>query len=97
MPSRLIDNIGLLVTNDPAVGALTAERSHAAVVLDDDRIAWVGEAGDAPSADERIDADGACVIPGFRNERQVGASLNADGKTLSPQDMDFIRQTLRPA
>jgi aryl-alcohol dehydrogenase-like predicted oxidoreductase len=37
----------------------------------------------------------ACVIPGFRNDRQVRASLSADGKTLSSQDMEFIRSTLK--
>jgi myo-inositol catabolism protein IolS len=36
----------------------------------------------------------ACVIPGFRNERQVKCNLAADGRALSPQDVDFVRQTL---
>jgi imidazolonepropionase len=65
MTSTLIDNIGLLVTNDPAVGPLTAERSNAAVVIEDGRIRWVGDAGAAPDADERLDAQRRCVIPGF--------------------------------
>ena len=57
--SILIDRIGELVTQDgPA-------RRDAAVVVEGDRIAWIGPAADAPAADERIDADGAAVIPGF--------------------------------
>ena len=59
MVSILIDRIGELVTQDgPA-------RRDAAVVVEGDRIAWIGPAADAPAADERIDADGAAVIPGF--------------------------------
>ncbi|MEO7121841.1 MAG: imidazolonepropionase, partial [Lacisediminihabitans sp.] len=65
MTTTLIDNIGLLVTNNPAMGELTAERSDAAVVIDDGKIVWVGDAHGAPDADERIDVDGRCVIPGF--------------------------------
>ena len=63
--SVLVDNIGLLVTNDPAVGTRTAERTGAAVVVDGGAIVWVGDAGAAPDADERVDAGGRCVIPGF--------------------------------
>ncbi|HEY7273370.1 MAG TPA: imidazolonepropionase [Actinoplanes sp.] len=59
--SLLIDGIGELVTNDPALGLLR----DAAVVVVDDRIAWVGPAGRAPAADERIDAGGGAVLPGF--------------------------------
>lgn len=36
----------------------------------------------------------ACVIPGFRNERQVRCNLAAVDRALSAEDMDFIRQTL---
>jgi imidazolonepropionase len=60
--STLIDNIGLLVTPD-------AELAGAAVVIQDGVIAWIGDSrfsvGSAPAADERIDAAGRCVIPGF--------------------------------
>ena len=59
--SLLVTNIGELVTNDPATGVLTG----AAVVVDGDRIAWVGSMRGAPAADERLDAGGAAVIPGF--------------------------------
>lgn len=59
--STLIDNIGLLVTNE--LGG--PDREDAALVIDDGTVAWVGAAADAPAADERIDAEGRCVIPGF--------------------------------
>ena len=65
MTSTLIDNIGLLVTNDPQVGTGTAERESAALVLDGGIIRWIGDSRDAPAADERVDAAGRCVIPGF--------------------------------
>lgn len=35
-----------------------------------------------------------CVIPGFRNERQARCNLAGVGKTLTPADLDFIRQAL---
>jgi imidazolonepropionase len=66
MTSLLIDRIGVLVTNDPWTGAgpLGILR-NAAVVADGGRIAWVGPASEAPPADDRLDADGRCVLPGF--------------------------------
>ncbi|MFJ4681480.1 MULTISPECIES: imidazolonepropionase [unclassified Kitasatospora] len=64
--SLLISNIGSLVTNDPALGAgplgLLAD---AAVVVDGDRVAWVGPDADAPAADEHTDAGGRALLPGF--------------------------------
>jgi imidazolonepropionase len=65
MTSTIVDGIGLLVTNDESYGSLTAERSNAAVLIEDGIIAWVGDSADAPAADTRIDAGGRCVIPGF--------------------------------
>ncbi|GIE52410.1 imidazolonepropionase [Amorphoplanes nipponensis] len=59
--SLLITGIGELTTHDPGLGVLTG----AAVVVDGDRIAWVGPMGGAPDADERLDVGGAAVIPGF--------------------------------
>ncbi len=61
MTSTLVSGIGLLVTHD----AERAERTDAAIVIDDGIVAWVGDDTDAPDADERIDAEGRCVIPGF--------------------------------
>jgi imidazolonepropionase len=64
MSSLAIDNIGLLVTNDPALGEgrLGIVR-EAALVVEGDRVAAVEGSGAA--ADERFDAAGRCVIPGF--------------------------------
>ncbi|CAN5539166.1 imidazolonepropionase [soil metagenome] len=61
MTTTLLDNIGLLVTHDPH----RPEIERAALVIDNGRIAWVGEAAQAPAADQRVDAEGRCVIPGF--------------------------------
>ena len=64
--SLLVDGIAELVTNDPEAGAgPLGIRSDAAVVVDGGRIAWIGPAASAPAADERIDADGSAVLPGF--------------------------------
>lgn len=66
MTTLLIDNIGSLVTNDPALdaGPLGVLRT-AAVVVEDGRIAWYGPTSAAPDADTRLDAAGRTVIPGF--------------------------------
>lgn len=64
MSTLVIDNIGLLVTNDPTAGdGALGLRHGASVVIDGDRVVSVGAAGQ--TADERLDAAGACVIPGF--------------------------------
>jgi imidazolonepropionase len=55
----VVDNVGLLVTNDPERG----EVRDAALVIEDGRVAAVERAGAA--GDERLDAGGRCVIPGF--------------------------------
>ena len=62
----LIENIGELTTNDEALGeGLGGRLRDAAVVVEGDRIAWVGSAADAPAADERLDAAGRAVLPGW--------------------------------
>ena len=70
--STLITNIGELVTNAPAGGGEPAREGHgfaalnnAALIMDDGRIAWAGPAAAAPAADERVDAAGRAVLPGF--------------------------------
>ena len=61
-----ITNIGSLVTNDPQVGTgLLGEIENAAVVIDNGKISWVGNAKDVQATDESIDAQGMSVIPGF--------------------------------
>ena len=67
MTSTLLTGIAELVTNDPGLGdgsPLGLVRD-AALVMDGERAAWVGPAGEAPAADERVDACGGAVIPGF--------------------------------
>jgi imidazolonepropionase len=55
-----------LVTNDPHLGSgLLGEIENAAVVIEEGKISWVGPSSSAPSADEKIDAQGMGVIPGF--------------------------------
>ncbi|MFF3215148.1 imidazolonepropionase [Streptomyces sp. NPDC002886] len=67
MTTTAITNIGSLVTNDPALGDGTPLGliQNAAVVIDGDRIAWVGPADKAPATDTAYDAQGRAVIPGF--------------------------------
>lgn len=64
MTTLVIDNIGLLVTCDPSCGEGPLGVVHgAALVLEDDHVAAIDRAGTA--ADQRLDAGGRCVIPGF--------------------------------
>jgi imidazolonepropionase len=60
----VLDNVGLLVTNDPSLGEgpLGIVRD-ASVVLEGGHVAAVEPAGAA--GDARVDAGGRCVIPGF--------------------------------
>ncbi|MBE0975062.1 imidazolonepropionase, partial [Escherichia coli] len=37
----------------------------AAVVVEDERIAWIGAAADAPDADDRVSVGGRAVLPGW--------------------------------
>ncbi|MEV8568087.1 imidazolonepropionase [Streptomyces sp. NPDC051322] len=74
-----LTNIGTLVTNDPSLGWGSPRSSKfehggcsplgliqdAALVIDGDRIAWVGESSKAPATDNAVDAGGRAVIPGF--------------------------------
>jgi imidazolonepropionase len=59
MSALVIDNIGLLLTNDPERGTVR----DAALVMEEGRVVAVERAGAA--GDERLDAAGRCVIPGF--------------------------------
>jgi imidazolonepropionase len=67
MTTTLLTGIGELVTNDPAAGdgSPLGVRQDAALVVDGDRVAWVGAAPLAPAADERVDLGGRAVVPGF--------------------------------
>ena len=59
--STLITRIGELMTVDDEERVL----HDAAVVIDGGRIAWIGAAADAPATDERVDADGRALLPGW--------------------------------
>jgi imidazolonepropionase len=61
MSALAITGIGELVTNSAAYGVLR----DAAVVLEADRVAWIGRSVATPPADRRLDAGGRAVIPGF--------------------------------
>ncbi|WP_030215895.1 imidazolonepropionase [Streptomyces bikiniensis] len=78
-PATAIVNIASLVTNDPSLGwgsprsskfesgggSLLGLIRDAAVVVEGDRVVWVGESSKAPATDNRVDAGGRAVIPGF--------------------------------
>ncbi|MEI8081644.1 MAG: imidazolonepropionase [Actinomycetes bacterium] len=71
MGTVLLDNIGELVTNEPGDNTVVGAEaslgvlSNAALVIDGDRIAWIGLAGSAPAADRRVNCAGSAVLPGF--------------------------------
>lgn len=59
--SVAIANIGELVTWEPDQPI----RHGAGLVVEDGRVAWLGPSSATPAADERIDAGGGAVVPGF--------------------------------
>src|SRR4051812_23036767 len=61
MTTVLFDGIKLLYTGDPE----REEIEDAALVAEDGLVAWVGPAGRAPAADQRVDVRGRAVLPGF--------------------------------
>ena len=62
MSSKLIKNIGQLITNsDENLGII----NDAALVIENGKVAWVGENSKAPNADTAISANNCVVTPGF--------------------------------
>jgi imidazolonepropionase len=59
--TTLITNLGELMTQDQEHRVLR----DAAVVVEGERIAWIGAAPDAPAADESVDAGGRALLPGW--------------------------------
>ena len=59
--TTLITNLGELMTQDQELRVLR----DAAVVVEGERIAWIGAASDAPAADESVDAGGRALLPGW--------------------------------
>ncbi len=67
MSATLFDNIGELVTCDARLGdeSPLGVIRNAALIAEDDRIAWVGTSAQAPAADARVDLGERAVVPGF--------------------------------
>ncbi|NEW38201.1 imidazolonepropionase [Nocardia cyriacigeorgica] len=66
MATTALTDIGVLVTNDPALGeGPLGLRRDAAVVFEDGAVAWVGDSAAAPAADTQHSLDGRAVLPGF--------------------------------
>ncbi|MBK8295426.1 MAG: imidazolonepropionase [Solirubrobacterales bacterium] len=64
MSSLVIDNIGLLITNDPELGeGPLGKVRNAALVFDGGAVRAIEQPGAV--ADQRIDAEGRCVVPGI--------------------------------
>jgi imidazolonepropionase len=63
--STLVTGIGELVTCDGPASDRLGCREDAALVVQDGRVAWVGDAGQAPATDHRVDVEGRAVLPGF--------------------------------
>ena len=65
--TTLYTNIGELTTNDANLGdgSVMGRLEGAALVEEDGRVAWVGEAAHAPAADVRVDCHAGAVVPGF--------------------------------
>ncbi|HHU09214.1 MAG TPA: imidazolonepropionase [Intrasporangiaceae bacterium] len=64
--SVLIAGASEVVTGDATLGRGDLGLiPDGAVVVEGDRIAWVGPASEAPEADRRVDVGGRTVIPGF--------------------------------
>ncbi|MBT2486922.1 MULTISPECIES: imidazolonepropionase [unclassified Microbacterium] len=65
----LLTNIGELTTNVPVPGDPCGTLRDAAVLIEDDRITWVGAAADVAGsnspADHVVDIGGRALIPGF--------------------------------
>jgi imidazolonepropionase len=64
--SIAITNIGSLVTNDPSLGSgILGELTNAALVIENQKVVWVGSTNQVPDTDQKIDIEGKAVIPGF--------------------------------
>ncbi|WP_244173831.1 amidohydrolase family protein, partial [Streptomyces recifensis] len=65
--STVITNIATLVTNDPSLGddSPLGLIQDAALVVEGERVVWAGESSKAPATDQRVDAGGKAVLPGF--------------------------------
>jgi len=103
MASLLIDGIAELITNADDDGG---RRSDAAVVVEDGRIAWVGPSSDAPPADERFDAAGRALLPGwvdshthmvFAGDRTAGFEARMAGESYAAGGINVTVNATRDA
>jgi imidazolonepropionase len=63
--STVVDNIGLLVTNDPTLGeGVLGLVRNAAVAIEGGHVVAIAKSGKI-AADHHVDAGGMCVMPGF--------------------------------
>jgi imidazolonepropionase len=104
MTTHLITEIGQLVSNDPhGVGddSILGIVTNAAVLIENDRVAWVGAAAAAPPADAETSLHGATLIPGFvdshthlvfAGDRSAEFEARMDGM---PYTAGGIRSTVR--
>ena len=106
--SLLIDNIGELTTHDPALesGAPGGRLRNAAVVIEHDRIVWVGSAQQAPATDERFDAAGRALLPGwvdshthlvFGGDRTAEFEARMSGETYAAGGINVTVEATRAA
>src|SRR5690349_5050167 len=65
MTATAVTGINELVTCDDSTADRLGIRTGAAIVVEDGRVAWIGDSGQVPTADRQIDLDGRAVIPGF--------------------------------
>lgn len=102
MTSVLFDDIGVLYTGDPE----REELAGAAIVIEGDVVAWVGASGAAPEADERIDVEGGCVIPGFvdshahlvfAGDRTWEFAARMSGRPYTPEGIQATVEATRKA
>lgn len=62
----LVTDIDCLLTMDPALGdGPLGELHDAAVLLDGDRIAWIGPHSEAPDVEQRVSGRGCVALPGL--------------------------------
>ena len=67
MTAQLITGISELLTQSETDSAHDASnrRKNAALVIEGERIVWIGDAADAPAADHRTDVGSRAVLPGW--------------------------------
>ena len=66
MSQTVIKNIGLLVTNNSALGNTELGLiENAALLIENGKVSWVGASESSPTGEKTVDAAGKAVIPGF--------------------------------